>query len=256
MKIGLFDSGIGGLTVLAQLVKYIPNAEYFYVADTLNAPFGTKTQDQILRISLRVINFLQRIGVDCIVTACNTADASIRAAKIDLQVPYFGILDFEIPENLKKAAVIATKFTAESGVYSKILRSKGVEKIIEIPCQSFVKIVEQDLMDSPIADQEIENCIGILRNTDFSTLILGCTHFPFLASRIKDHFPELNVFDPAQTVAKKVSQRLGKINDGRGKVNFFATSDLQDFSKKIVKNQWLFSLPFTVQQIDLEDLEK
>ncbi len=256
LRIGLFDSGIGGLTVLAQLVKYTPEAEYFYVADTLNAPFGTKTQDQVLTISLKVISFLQKLGVDCVVTACNTADSSIRSARIDLQIPYFGILDFEIPEDMKKAAVIATKFTAESGVYSRILRSKGVEEVIEIPCQSFVKIVEEDLINSPMADEEIENCMSTIRNTDISNLILGCTHFPFLADRIKAHFPKLTLFDPAQSVAKKVSQKFVKTNDNQGKVNFYVTKDPSGFLAKIVKYQSLFSLPFTVQQIDLEDSQR
>lgn len=253
MKIGLFDSGIGGLTVLAQLVKFIPNAEYFYVADTLNAPFGTKTQEQIAKISLKVIKFLKKFAVDCVVTACNTADASIRATGIDLQIPYFGIIDFEVPENLKKVAVIATKFTAESGVYSRILKSKGVEQVMEIPCQSFVRIVEEDLINSPVADMEIENCMSVIRKTDISNLILGCTHFPFLAERIKAHFPELKIFDPAQSVAKKVSQIFAHSNEDNGIVNFFVTSDPPDFSKKIMKHQGFFSLPFTVEKIDLED---
>lgn len=256
MRIGLFDSGIGGLTVLAQLGRYIPDAEYFYVADTLNAPFGTKTQDQILKISVRIINFLQKNGVDCVVTACNTADASIRSSKIEFQIPYFGILDFETPENLEKVAVIATKFTAESKIYSKILKSKGVKEVLEIPCQGFVKIVEDDLIDSPVADQEIESCLSILRNTDISTLILGCTHFPFLSDRIKSHFPQINIFDPAQTVAEKVSQKFPKTSNSQGKVNFFTTSDLSNFSKKILRNQRFFSLPFTIQKIDLGDSER
>lgn len=255
MKIGLFDSGIGGLTVLAQLAKYMPGGEYFYVADTFNAPFGTKTQEQILKISLRIMDFLQKSGVECIVTACNTADASIRSAEVDLKIPYFGILDFEIPEKLEKVAVIATKFTAESGIYSKILKSKGVKEVLEIPCQGLVKIVEEDLIDSPLADQEIEKCMGILRNSDISTLIFGCTHFPFLADRIKIHFPNLILFDPAQTVAEKISQKFVKQID-QGKVSFFVTGDPVNFSIKIQKKQRFFGLPFTIQQIDLEDLKR
>ncbi|MGB9900856.1 MAG: glutamate racemase [Pseudothermotoga sp.] len=253
LKIGLFDSGIGGLTVLTQLVKYMPDAEYFYVADTLNAPFGTRTQDQILVISLRVLDFLKRSGVDCIVTACNTADASIRSAKVQTQIPYFGILDFEISADLQKVAVIATKFTVQNGIYGRILKSKGAKEVLEIPCQSLVKIVEEGLIDSSQADQEIENCMGILRNSGTSTLVFGCTHFPFLAHKIRAHFPELILFDPAQSVAEKVWRTLMKTNRGNGKVNFFVTSDPSSFSNKILKYQRLFDLPFTVELIDLGD---
>ncbi|MEJ5229079.1 MAG: glutamate racemase [Pseudothermotoga sp.] len=252
LKIGLFDSGIGGLTVLTQLVKRMNNVEYIYVADTKNAPFGVKSQQEILRISTRVIDFLASQGAECVVTACNTADASIRISEHGFQIPYFGILDFELPENFDKVVVIATEFTARSGIYGKILRAKGVKECLELPCQSFVRIVEDGLMESPIADQEIENCLSPIRNTDIRILVFGCTHFPFLAERIRQHFPELKFFDPAESVADKIAQRFAKDSLNRGRVNFYVTGDLSTFVKKIEKYKDTFSVDFCVQSIDLE----
>ncbi|MGJ8455144.1 glutamate racemase [Pseudothermotoga sp. U03pept] len=252
MKIGLFDSGIGGLTVLAQLVKRMPNAEYLYVADTKNAPFGVKSREEILRISTRVIDFLAKQGAECVVTACNTADASIRMSGCNFRIPYFGILDFELPESFEKVVVIATEFTAKSGVYGKILRTKGVKECLELPCQSFVKIVEDGLTKSSLADQEIEKCLSPIRDIDIQILVFGCTHFPFLAERIRLHFPNLRFFDPAESVAEKVARSLAKDSFNDGKVNFYVTGDLSSFVKKVEKHKSFFALDFCVQSIDLE----
>lgn len=117
MKLGLFDSGVGGLTVLYQFLKHGLKFEYLYLADTARAPFGTKTVEEIKGIALECANFLFEKGADVVISACNTAQAALKASGINLGENFFGILDFELPNGFKKIGVLATEATVRSGVY-------------------------------------------------------------------------------------------------------------------------------------------
>lgn len=253
MKIGVFDSGIGGFTVLQKLVEYMPHNEYVYVADTLYAPYGTKTHQQIFERVTRIINFLALQGADCIVAACNTADAVLKLSSLSARIPpYFGILDFDI--NFSSAqciGVAATELTIKSGIYEKLLLNRGISKIIQRPCQKLVELIENNEVHGRQADIEIKECFEPFKNADL--VILGCTHLPLLIEKIQTIFPKLRFYDPAESLAKNIW--LSCRQDGKiiGKISFFVTQDPLSFHTKISKYQTLLKLPYTVQFTDLED---
>lgn len=186
MKIGIFDSGIGGLTVLKEIIKKYPNGNYIYYGDTLHLPYGEKTKKQLLEYSSDIIDFLISKGADKIVIACGTVSSNIYNELLDkYDIEIINVVDSTVDKinkmNIEKLAVLATPKTIESHVFSDKLN----KKVLEVACPKFVQLLENSIGDK----QEIlKEYLEVLKNKEIEHIILGCTHYPLLEEDIKKYF--------------------------------------------------------------------
>ena len=201
MKVGMFDSGVGGLAVLEILRKKSPGWDFVYLADTSRAPFGIKSEEELIFIVEQDITFLLSRGVDIIVAACNTADSIVRKHSMKFPVPYFSLIE-SVGKVEGKSIVLSTEATAKMGVYSSELSEAEV-----MGAQELVSVIE-----SGVGIREaVESYAQRLR--DYDNVVLGCTHF----SLVSDVFRRfgLGVIDPVENIAEKLEPFF---EDGDGKI--------------------------------------
>ncbi|MES1243538.1 MAG: glutamate racemase, partial [Acidobacteriota bacterium] len=182
--IGVFDSGVGGLTVVTALRRRLPRESILYLGDTARLPYGSKSPDTVTRYTRKNIDFLTERGVKAVVVACNTASA-LALPNLDPHVPTWGVIE----PGARKAAevsrgrvgVIATEATVRSDAYPKALRQLRPDlEILSRPCPLFVPLVEEGWHDDPITEQIAERYLRPLLDAGVDTLVLGCTHYPLL----------------------------------------------------------------------------
>lgn len=184
MRVGLFDSGIGGLTVLKELINKYPNNEYIYYGDTVNIPYGTKTKEELEILSSKIIEFLIDKSVDIIVIACGTVSSNIgdllknkyNIKILDIVSP---TIDYINKSKYNKIGVIATNATINSKVFSKNIH----KEVKEVACTEFVPIIESSNIDN--LNYYISYYLKDLRDRDL--IVLGCTHYPIIKNKINDY---------------------------------------------------------------------
>ena len=212
--IGVFDSGVGGLTVVSALTRQLPNEEILYLGDTARLPYGTKSKDTVTRYTRRNIDFLVGRGVKAVVVACNTATAlAIEDVAVDL--PLWGVVG---PGARAAAAladrgpigVLATESTVDSGAYQRaILALRPAATVLAQSCPLFVPLVEEGWSEDPVAEQIARRYLEPLLEQGVRTLVLGCTHYPMLSRVIaKVAGPQVLLVDSAETVAREVGAAL------------------------------------------------
>lgn len=194
--IGVFDSGVGGLTVLEKLIEVFPNEDFVYVADQEHCPYGTKTNEEIENCVLNVGTYLLKKGVKAIVIACNTASNFIESLKKVTDIPIISVIDPTANEAIKKSknkniGVIATRATINYGKYKKILQQASVN-VFDLACSEFVDFIENEDLNSVKGDELVYNKLSYFVDKDIDTLIYGCTHFSILEDKIKKVLGELN----------------------------------------------------------------
>lgn len=187
MKIGVFDSGIGGLTVLKEIIKKYPNGNYIYYGDTLHLPYGEKAKAQLLEYSCEIIDFLLKKKVDKIVIACGTVSSTIyEDLKSIYDIEIINVVDVTVEEiskhNIDSLAVLATQKTIDSHIFSSKL--KNIE-VVEVACPKFVPYLEMQIGD---IDEMLKEYLELLREKRIEHIILGCTHYPLLQEDIKRYF--------------------------------------------------------------------
>lgn len=184
--IGIFDSGMGGITVLAEAMKLMPTENFIYFGDSLNAPYGTNSKEKVKELSLNVCNFLIEKKVKAIVVACNTATS---AAIVDMRklynVPVIGIEPALKPalnsSNKGAVAVLATEVTLREDKFNNLMNKVAHDReIIKVPCPALVEIVESGIMFGKEVEDEIIKCLKDVNLSELSAVVLGCTHFIFL----------------------------------------------------------------------------
>lgn len=180
MRVGLFDSGVGGLTVLKEFVKKYPNNEYFYYGDTLNVPYGSKSKEELLILSSKIIKYLESEKVDIIIIACGTVSSNIyeELTKIS-NVPIYNVIDSTIDyvkDKYKSVAILATSAT----INSHIFKNKLNIKVREIECPLLVPMIE----NNDIKEEVIANYVKDIKE---EAVILGCTHYPIIEDFIKKY---------------------------------------------------------------------
>ena len=249
MKVGLFDSGVGGLSVLKKLITHFPGNTYVYFADTLRAPFGTKPDAAIISIVADAISFLESKHVDVIVAACNTADSLIKEYKLDTPVDYVGIID-RVPEMVrgKKVAVMATEATVRTGVYAKLL--KGLE-IYQKAAQLLVSAVESEPGSEKIINAIIKHYLLPIKRWKPDEIVLGCTHFPLVSKFISSFIPNARLIDPADGIVQKLSKM--KHGKGKGMIEFYVSGDVGDFERKVRRFGIGKIMPMTFQKVKVEE---
>jgi len=241
--IGIFDSGIGGLTVAREIADALPHEHLVYLGDTARAPYGTKSAETVRRYSLENAAFLIEKGIKLLVVACNTASATaLDALRAELDVPVVGVVEpgahaaVAITRN-RKVGVIGTEATIASGTYTRAL--KALDPSLEIytrACPLFVPLAEEGWVDNEVTRATAALYLTSLRRSGIDTLVLGCTHYPLLAPVIAATMgPAVQLVDSAHTTARAVRDTLARRRlarpSGEASVSFFVTDVPDRFVK-------------------------
>ena len=264
MKIGVFDSGFGGLTVFRALLDHLPTASYIYLGDTARLPYGAKSQATVARYAVSSARFLVDEGAEYLVIACNTASAlALDAIRDSVPVPVLGVI--ETGANAARSTsktgdvlVIATAATVESHAYAAACRERGL-RAHEKACPLLVPLVEEGWIDHPITEQVIDIYLTELLDEaqraglNPDTLVLGCTHYPLLRANIERKLPaSIKVIDSAEATAAQASNALSGATAPQGESpqrRFYATDSVQKF-----RNLGTRFLGQPIAQVELIDL--
>lgn len=240
--IGVFDSGIGGLTILRALHKALPRERLIYFGDTANVPYGGKSKAAVTQLALHVAQFLEKQGVKMIVVACNTASAQALAAlRKNLKVPVLGVIEpgaqaaVNATQN-NKIAVLGTQGTVESRAYVKAIAKRcNTAQVFQQACPLFVPLAEEGFADKPAAKLIAQEYLKPVQNSGADTVILGCTHYPILKNLIAQIMgPRITLVDSADTLAQAVAQFLQEKHlaaTGRGRVTLYASDAPDKFTR-------------------------
>ena len=227
--IGVFDSGLGGLTVLRELLTLLPQEDFVYLADNANAPYGLNSPATVRHDTLNNVDFFMSHGVKMIVFACNTSSAiALDAAKERAgSVPVIGVIDDGIKAAMQasadlndpaKIAVLATEATVNNGIFAIELPGVFIDNILPEPldmqqaCQEFVQLVEDGNWDGPLAEEMAEHYLADMRdNKEPDIAILACTHFPFLENVIQKALPKTKLVDCSKVLAYEVKEILNSM---------------------------------------------
>lgn len=214
--IGVFDSGVGGLTVMREIMRQMPDERIVYFGDTARVPYGNKSKETVIRYSQQIIRFLQTKDVKAIVIACNTASAcALEAVERSLDIPIIGVISagsraaVEATRN-GKIGIIGTEATIRSGVYSEEM--KRLREDIEVtgkPCPLFVPLVEEGLLHDSVTDEIASRYLACLKGKYIDTLVMGCTHYPLLRSTFKRLMgDDVTLVNPAYETAVELRELL------------------------------------------------
>ena len=241
--IGIFDSGIGGLTVLQKLEEALPNEEFIYLGDNLNFPYGEKSKDKIVIYSKKNIEYLISQNVKMIIIACGTATSqSLDEMKEIFDIPIIGIIEPTIEYvkqmNIEKIGIIATTGTIRSGAWEKSLKEKIPNiKVINKACPLLANIAEEGKAKSKESLDAIHEYMQIFKDNRVNTIILGCTHYPIYDEIIKKEFSnKITLINTGIAVTKKVKEHLIKNNiqntEERKMSKIVITKEEKDFNLK------------------------
>ncbi|MGN0107088.1 MAG: glutamate racemase [Hominilimicola sp.] len=215
-SIGVFDSGLGGLTAVKQIMQELPNENIIYFGDTGRVPYGTRSRDTILKYTRGDIRFLKTFDVKIIVIACGTASsAALPMIKNEFDVPIVGVIDAAVYAAVratknKKIGVIGTSGTIKSGEYEKqISEYDSSMQVFAKACPMFVPLVENGYFDSPVTKLIVEEYLEEIRAQGVDTLILGCTHYPLLEKVIHEYMGDgVTLINSGAEVAKYLKKKL------------------------------------------------
>ena len=241
--IGIFDSGLGGLTILSALRRSLPHEDLIYFGDSANVPYGSKSKQTVTRFSLDIARFLESQHVKLIVVACNTASAlALSELRKTCRVPVIGVIE---PGAQKAAqttrnhriAVLGTEATVKSNAYPKaILKNLPHAKIIQQACPLFVPLVEENWAGKPATRLVAQTYLAPVLKSRADTVILGCTHYPVLKKMIAGILgPHVKLVDSADTLAQAAKTFLRECQryetSGRGKLTVYASDDPARFKR-------------------------
>ena len=269
MPIGVFASGVGGLTVLRALCAVLPAESFIYLGDTARLPYGTKSEHSVARYALQAADELVERGIKCLVVACNTASAAALPALQQRfgELPVVGVIEPGAraacaATRSGRIAVLATESTVRGGAYAQaIARIRPDAEVTAIACALFVALAEEGWTDGPVATAAAERYLAPLRAEHAhspDTIVLGCTHFPVLKSVIAAAAgPGVRLVDSAATTAQEVRQLLAerglqRVPDGTPpRFSFLATDAVHRFAE--VGGRF-FGAPIAVDEVELIDL--
>ncbi len=261
--IGIFDSGVGGLTVVKKIVSLLPNENIIYFGDTARVPYGTKSNDTVIEYAFQDAKFLLNKNVKIIVVACNTASSiALKALQDKLSIPVIGMIEPGTKLALQKTksgriGIIGTNATINNKAYSKeLLRLDPKLKVYEKACPLFVPLAEEGLINHPATRLIAEEYLSELKEDDIDTLVLGCTHYPILAKVIQKVIGnKVELIDSgtaASFVVKDYLEGQGLLNKSNNiGLSEFYVSDLPKRFKEIAERFLGRSLEH-VHKIDLD----
>lgn len=266
--IGFLDSGVGGLSVVKEVMKRLPDEQVIFIGDTARNPYGNRTNEEVVQFSSELADFLIRKEIKLLVVACNTATAAaLEVLKKELPIPVIGVIEpgsksaVEYTKN-NVIGVIGTVSTINSDEHRK--KIKALNPLAEIHTWSvpkFVEIVENNDLTSEHAKNVIQEELKGIKGTKIDTLILGCTHYPLLENLIQDYLGnDIKLIDPAILTTQLIEEYLTENNllnekSGKSKKSVFYTTAKAERFEQIARN-WIPIGNFEVVNIDLEEIEK
>jgi len=260
--IGVFDSGFGGLTVLHELRKALPAADYLYFGDTAHLPYGAKSVRTVAKYAISAAHFLEEHGIQMLVVACNTATAlAFEDIRNAVKVPVVGVIEpgaerAAAISKTKRVVVAATEATVASHAYQHALEQRGMHAT-EKACPLFVPLVEEGWVEHRVTEEVAHIYMDEVFQDgarDADVLVLGCTHYPLIRPLLRRVVPQsVEIVDSAESTAAKVAELLGK---GRGQgaqgdLRCYATDSVEKFRR--LGSKFLGS---PIQKIELVDIEK
>lgn len=238
--IGIFDSGIGGLTVVRALLDKMPNENIVYLGDAKHMPYGDKTNEQIIKYVLDDVKFLNTYNLKAIVIACNTADSvASKTVRESFDIPVYGVIEATAKQAAEKTknnniGVIATTATIKTNeYYNQILRYNHYAKVFSQSCPFLTPLIEEGEFD--IGNEKmryiLDDYISPLIEKGIDTLILGCTHYDLLHPIIHDMFPNLNIVSSSKCIIDKIKKEVEENNNENNEKLYFVTSEKERFNK-------------------------
>lgn len=244
-SIGVFDSGLGGLTAVKQIIEELPEENIIYFGDTGRVPYGTRSKDTILKYTRGDINFLKTFDVKIIIIACGTASsAALPAIKHEFDVPIVGVIDAAVYAAVRatknnKIGVIGTAGTIKSGEYEKQIKDYDSNmQVYSKACPMFVPLVENGYFDSPVTKLIVKEYLEEIRQNGVDTLILGCTHYPLLEKVIREYMGDgVTLINSGAEVAKYLKKKLKREdmlhdkNTTDDKYRYYVSDDISSFEE-------------------------
>ncbi|MBF0754004.1 glutamate racemase [Jeotgalicoccus halotolerans] len=263
--IGIMDSGVGGLTVMKEIIHALPSEEVYYFADSLHCPYGPKSQEDVKRYTAEAVEFLINKGVKAVIIACNTATAAVMPELRDeIDIPVYGVINPGSLGALRKSdnneiLLLATEGTIKSGAYEQgILSFDQDVKIHNLACPEFVTLIESlDYENPDITRRTVAEKLAPYREIKADTVILGCTHFPIIEKYIDEFFKgEKHIIDAGfETVSVALVQLHKKkllTADNKSPVHkIFIHGENQRFEK--VMNSWIPNIDYSIENILLQE---
>jgi glutamate racemase len=251
-RIGVFDSGIGGLTVLKSLYRALPGESFLYFGDTARLPYGIRSQSEILTFVREILGWMTQERVKMAIMACNTSSAlALDIVRTEFEIPILGLI---LPgaraavQRGRRIGVIATPATVASESYPRAIQEIDPEvQVWQVPCPEFVPLVEQDRISDPYTTDVARGYLQPLIQSRIDTLIYGCTHYPHLAPVIRDLLPQtVQEIDPGRSLAVAAAQELEllgltSLHGRRQSTRFCVSGDADQFAQ--VSQGWLGFLP-------------
>ena len=264
--VGVFDSGVGGLTVAREIMRNLPSEKIVYFGDTARVPYGSKSKETVIRYSRQIIRFLQEQQVKAIVVACNTASAfALDTVRDEFDIPIIGVIESGAKvaaarTRNKRVGIIGTVGTVGSGIHAQYLKKLDPEiTVFGKACPLFVPLVEEGWLHDPVTVEVASRYLKQLQDKDVDTLILGCTHYPLIRSTIRQVMgEEVCLVNPAYETALELGKLLeeqGLSSTGTEQKEFpyrFYVSDLADEFKEFANS----ILPYDVEMTKKIDIEK
>lgn len=258
--VGVFDSGIGGLTVLRECVRQYPNESFLYLADAAFAPYGPRSAESLRPRAEKVVRFLLAQEAKAIVVACNTMSvAALTHLRGRFQVPFVGIVPAVKPAaaltHTGTVGVLATHTTTASDALAQLIKTfANGSRVLTQDCPDLVTLVEQGVLEGPEVDRAVNDEVGPLLAEGIDVLVLGCTHLPFLDSAIGAVCgPGVHLLDPSEAVARQLGRVLAGndlVSDGPARpVEYFTTGSAEDFQRRL--EPLMAGTSFDVQAVSL-----
>jgi len=240
--IGVFDSGVGGLTVVEKIMDFFPNEDILYIADTKNNPYGEKTPEQIEEIVINVATELETLGVKIIIIACNTATVFSKVLNERLSIRFIGVVNptaksaYQASER-NHILILATSATIRSRIYQNYLESRNA-RYIALAAPQFVEIIEDGDLHSQSTKQTVQRILLPYKNSGIDTVLLGCTHFSLFEPHIQECFPHARLIDGGEAVSEVLMEKLDQMNmradfQKKGRLNILVTGDVDKFKNGI-----------------------
>lgn len=264
--IGVFDSGVGGLTVVKQVMKVMPHENIVYFGDTARVPYGSKSKEAVTKFSLQNVRFLETKDVKAIIVACNTASSnSLDAMRAATDTPIFGVVVPGVEAAVRatknhKVSIIGTAATVRSGAYETMIREENPDiQVFSKACPLFVPLAEEGWTDNEVSRLTAQSYLQELLAKGIDSLVLGCTHYPLLKRCIGTTVGDaVKLVDPAKATARQVKEFLaerGQLNENEeeGVRRFYLSDTTNTFGflcQKALKH------PYEAEIIDIENINK
>lgn len=260
--IGIYDSGVGGLTVLKEFMAHFPHERFVYVADTLHLPYGNKSRDQIISFADTIIQWLQDTAqVKLVLAACHTSSVlALETIRPHIDIPIIGtvyplVTYLQTNPQHQRIGILATPASAQSRMHEKILKTNGIRReMVTVACPDFVPLIEAAQMDPVALEKAAQAYLSAFNDFNLDTLLYACTHYPLIRPFLERLLPpEVHHLNPALAMIEAshthLSSRLHLIHDGPT-VQFFATHpDTHAFRLKV--QQFLGFDPGPVPHLDI-----